>query len=347
MPILGFFMLSMINSCSKSKNFSDIKFPETVSLIGEERAMPDVYLKYPFRVRLNDTSLYVMDIHPADYYCHEFAYPSMKYKRSFAKRGEAPDEFLDAENIRFDNQNRLWVLDANRKKIVRFDEGDTAGSQEDTPLDENLIRTLDFDLLDDSTFIVPDYTGRHRLTIVDANGKATRHLFTIPIIGGVHGDASTIPIAQAWRSFLDYDAQRGIVAVATQLGQVLEIYDTQNERVVNIVKPEGMEPRFVTKGNYSVPTGIMGYSDIHIGEEYIYAIFWGHSFDDIKQQKHTEEGGKYIHVFDLEGNPVRQYLLDRYITGFHVDEKNKVIIGLDVNSDQPIVAYAYETTDCF
>ena len=46
-------------------------------------------------------------------------------------------------------------------------------------------------------------------------------------------------------------------------------------------------------------------------------------------------------MFDLQGNPVRQYVLDRHITGFYIDEARGRIIGLDVNSDQPIVEYAY------
>ncbi|SEK19774.1 TolB-like 6-blade propeller-like [Parapedobacter koreensis] len=304
--------------------------------------MPDVYLKYPFRVRLNDTSLYVMDIHPIDYYCHEFSYPAMEHKRSFAKRGEAPNEFLDAENIRLDHQGRFWVLDANRKKIVHFGKDNTSTPQETIMLDEAFIRTLDFDLLDDSTFIVPDYTGLHRLSLVNLDGKFVRNLFSIPASsGGGDMSDSNVPLAQAWRPFLRYNSQHGIAVLVTQLGQVLEIYDIRNERIVNIVKPIGMEPHFVTKGNYAVPTGIMGYSDIHVGRAHIYAVFWGHSFDDIKRQKQTKEGGRYIHVFDLQGNPIRQYLLDRYITGFHVDEENRKIIGLDVNADQPIVEYTY------
>jgi sugar lactone lactonase YvrE len=100
-----------------------------------------VYLKYPFRVRLSDSSLYVMDIHPQDYYCYEFDYPSMKFKRSLIKRGQAPNEFLDAENIRIDNKGGLWLLDANRKKIVNFEHEKPSSPPKTFPLNEDLIRT--------------------------------------------------------------------------------------------------------------------------------------------------------------------------------------------------------------
>ena len=35
-------------------------------------------------------------------------------------------------------------------------------------------------------------------------------------------------LAQAWRSFIDYNPRNGILAVATQLGEVLEIYNLKD-----------------------------------------------------------------------------------------------------------------------
>jgi len=130
------------------------------------------------------------------------------------------------------------------------------------------------------------------------------------------------------------------MAVVTQLGQVLEIYDLKNDSIVNVFYGKDGEPEFDNRKGYSVPTGIRGYSDVWVGKENIYAIFWGYTFDEIRK-KLTTEGGKYIHVFDLKGNPVREYVLDEAITGFCVNEEEKKIIGLAVNKDQPVVEYSF------
>ena len=53
------------------------------------------------------------------------------------------------------------------------------------------------------------------------------------------------------------------------------------------------------------------------------------------------DGGQYIYVFNLQGEPLCKYTLDRYITGFHVDERNKTITATDVNNDQPIVEFRF------
>ena len=39
-------------------------------------------------------------------------------------------------------------------------------------------------------------------------------------------------LAQAWRSFIDYNPRNGILAVATQLGEVLEIYNLKDRRML-------------------------------------------------------------------------------------------------------------------
>ena len=52
------------------------------------------------------------------------------------------------------------------------------------------------------------------------------------------------------------------------------------------------------------------------------------------------DGGKYIYVFSLEGEPLCKYVLDHYIYGIWVDEDTKTIIATDVNDDQPIVMFS-------
>lgn len=317
-----------------------LHFPEHIALQSKELTIQDAPTRYAFRVHLSDSLLYIMDLHGTDYYVHTFSYPSMKHLISLMPRGEAPEEFLSAENIRIDQKGHLWSLDANKKKIIQLNIlSDTVHTQT-IDLDVELVRTLDFCFFNDSTFIVPDYSGENRIALLDKNGQIIRKLFHIP--SEYRGQSSPTILAQAWRPFMDYHPTHGLLAMATQLGQVLEIYDIKRELVVNIFQPQGGQPQFSKTGGHAVPTGIMGYSDIHIGNKYIYALFWGHSFEDLKAKKITKEGGQFIHVFDLQGQPIRQYQLDRYLTGFHIDEESNRFIGLDVNSDQPIVEYKYQ-----
>ncbi len=322
------------------QEIESIEFPKTIKLFAKEIIIEDIYMKYPYRIRYNNPYLYVLDLHPTEYYCHQIDYTSMKYSQGFAKRSEAPNEFLNVENIRIDKKSAPWILDADKMKIVEYDSLHLETSTSTINLDKKLVRSLDFEILNDSTFIVPDYTGENRLCFINHKGKIVKKSFKIPF-KKKERNITNIVIAQAWRSFLSYNPKSGILAMATQLGQVIEIYDITNDSIINIIQNEKLEPQFIVKDNYAIPTGIMGYSDIYVGYKNIYAIFWGHSFNDIKKGKIEKEGGCYIHVFDLHGKPIVKYELDRYITGFYVDENNKAIIALDVNSNRPIIEYPY------
>src|SRR5690606_22350485 len=88
---LGFTM----TSCSAVATAEVMVFPETTSLQGKEKTLQDcVYLRYPFRLRLRDGILYVMEMHTSGYYIHSFDYKDMVYKLCLAHRGGAPEEFL-------------------------------------------------------------------------------------------------------------------------------------------------------------------------------------------------------------------------------------------------------------
>lgn len=336
MPLFYLVIMIMINiSCSSNHKF--INFPESVELKGEVKVSDDIFIRYPFRIRNDGKHIYIMDLHATDFFCHKLEFSSMTSVATVVKRGEAPGESLSAENIRLDEYNKLLTLDANKMQINSFNSNLSFNTKASVQLDKKLVRSLDFDIIDDSTFVLPDYTGKNRLCFVNVDGEIIKKSFNIPAKDSKY---SGTQLAQAWRAFINYNSNTGILAMATQLGQVIEIYDIKNNSVINVAHHKSQEPEFSTHGGYAVPTGIMGYSDIHVGDEYIYAIFWGHSFDDIRTGKIKEEGGKYIHVFDMKGTPIREYILDRYITGFSVDEKNKKIIALDVNSNQLIIEYS-------
>ena len=65
------------------------------------------------------------------------------------------------ENLRFYNED-VWTLDANKSELTKFDfslSGDSLLREETVALDEAVLRVLDFTVFNDTTFIIPDYSG--------------------------------------------------------------------------------------------------------------------------------------------------------------------------------------------
>lgn len=284
----------MLQSCvDNNKQITDFD-TNSKKITGKVLSISAVYMRYPFRIKQLDSTLVIMDLHGPDFYYHEYSYPKLQFKYSFAKPGIGPNEFLDTENFRIDHQGRFYLLDANKSLITVLDKN-KFDTQARIKLSDKLIRTLDFDIVNDSTFVVPDYTGKHRFNLINRKGQIIKSCFTIP---GRQNNSSNVVLAQAWRSFISYNPSNGILAMVTQLGQVLELYDLKKNSIINIVYGKKGEPEFMNKGGYASPCGVMGYSDVYVGKDKIYAIFWGKSFKEIENNPNSKDGGNLLQVFD-------------------------------------------------
>lgn len=343
-----FFLFIFLSCDTKYKKYGEnvffySKFPQEKELKGEIIELYTVLFRYPFRIRIEGDKAIVMDLHGFDSYGHLFQYPSFQYLSSFGKHGDSPTGMLSMENLRFYNYD-VWTLDANKSELTRLDfslSGDSLLRKEVVTLDEDILRALDFAIFNDTTFIIPDYSGDSHLCMVNRKGKVIEKLGNIPTVNGDALEYARPALAQAWRSFLDYNPHNSILATVTQLGEVIDVYNLKDSTHVIRIGEYG-EPEFEISAGYGIPTGIMGFSDVQVTDSAIYAVFHGTAFKEIaRQNERLPDGGKYIYVFSLKGEPLCKYVLDHYIYGIWVDETTKTIMATDVNNDQPIVKFLY------
>lgn len=346
---ISFLFLFFFVSCgTNQKEYADnalpySEFPQEKELKGEIIELDTALFRYPFRIRVEGDKAIVMDLHGIDYYAHMFQYPSFCYLSSFGRRGDSPAEMLSIENIRFYNR-KVWTLDANKRELTRLgfsSSGDSLLRDEAVTLDEDILRPLDFAIYNDTSFIIPDYSGENRLCWLNNDGKLMKKIGVIPSINHEALQNARPALAQAWRSFLDYNSSNSILALVTQLGEVFEVYNLKDSTHTIRIGENG-EPKFKISDGYGMPIGIMGFSDVQVTDSAIYAVFHGTTFKEIvKQNGRLPDGGKYIYVFSLKGEPLCKYVLDHYIYGIWVDEVTKTIIATDVNNNQPIVRFQY------
>lgn len=342
------FLLFLISCGTNKKEYAEnvypySDFPQEKEIKGEVIELDSVLLRYPFRIHVKEDKVIVMDLHGPDYYGHLFQYPDFRYLSSFGKRGDSPKDMLSMENVRF-GKHAVWTLDANKKELTRLGFSPSSDSllrDEAVTLDGDLLMPLDFAICNDSTFIIPDYSGEKRLCWVNRNGNLVNKIGKIPSANEAAMQYAYPALAQAWRSFLDYNPKNGVLAIVTQLGEAVEVYNLKDTTHVVRIGEHG-EPEFQVSGGYGIPTGIMGFSDVQVTDSAIYTVFSGITFKEKAKSSGTlPDGGKYIYVFNLKGEPLCKYILDHYISGIWVDEINKTIIATDVNNDQPIVKFRF------
>lgn len=338
-----FIILVACTSTPHSNGMFCADFPQTRELKGTVIPLDTALFRYPFRIRVQGDMAVVMDLHGTDCFCHAFSYPEFHYISSFGKRGESPDEQISVENIRWYGES-LWSLDANKSELTRFGcdlSGDSLFRQEAVNLDKDILRALDFVVMDDSTFIIPDYSGDNRFCWVNRQGGLLYKMGAIPSSNEDAMKHARPALAQAWRSFIDYNPRNGVLAAVTQLGEVLEVFNLKDSTHVVRIGPHG-EPEFKLSEGYGIPTGIMGFSDVQVTDSAIYAVFHGRSFKEIAQNARKGiqvDGGQYIYVFNLKGEPLCKYVLDHCIYGISVNEQKGTILATDVNKDEPIIEY--------
>lgn len=344
---LKLFIISMI-SCTEVYT---VMYPhyDTFSikknLVAKILPLDTALFRYPFRIEIKDSFALIMDIHNIDNYFHMFNYPEMTHIVSFGHRGDSPEDMLSADSFDFHSVDSIWTLDANKMEIKRWEMTNkecNVKKVETINLNKKLGRALDFIRIDND-FVIPDYLADSRYNLVNSYGEIFAKKGEIPSY--LYKSENLTPaLAQAWRSFIDFNSKNGILAFVTQLGEVIEVYNLKNNTHKVLYGPNG-EPDFKISNGYGIPTGIMGFSDVEVTDKYIYTVFHGRSFKEIANSMQegapSIDGGKYIYVFSLTGEPVCSYTLDRYIYGIDVNEEKGIITAVDVNSDESIVQFKF------
>lgn len=131
-----------------------------------------------------------------------------------------------------------------------------------------------------------------------------------------------------------YNPQLNKIALASQFGDVLEVYGIGIKDSL-VVEGEGGKPRKDKQ--------IEGYCDIKWKGDSIWTLYSGRNREELKNQAkkgiRMPDGGNIIKVYSQDGTLIATYSLDCYINGFDVDEDR--IVGITSNSDSPIVVYRF------
>jgi hypothetical protein len=316
---------------NKQAGFSYDKFPIRKNIELLEAGLSDaVYMRYPKKIIICDSLLFILDLNGTESFVHCYSYPSFDYICSLLKKGQGAGEAISINNIQSINDT-LFAYDATNTVYSVEIKGIRSG----TFVINKLKLPSNYGFLNKGIKIGPNYyfptfnqRNDGRIIKFENDGK------TVTLFGKINkDDEQEVDVAtyQAWTSYLD--GNDSILVAATQFGEVIDLFYLEKNYKQYTLKGKLGDPVFQNQNNYAINKGIMGFWDVMVTNRYIYTLFDGTKVTD---QNINEQGGQFVYVFDYSGNPQIAISLDKRVVSLYVDEEGERIYFLDVNSDNPL-----------
>lgn len=287
----------------------------------------DILISYPAKIIEHDSIIYILDIgKTTEFFVHCYSLSDYRYIQSLFKRGQGPNEFIFINNIQIHNDTLYAYSSTNEIFFINTTKSDSDSLINKVKLSDNF-GFLNRGVFLKNSFFFPVFTkfNKNRILEFNVNGDF------ISTFGHLVTNQNNIKAStyQAYMPFLH--GNNDILVAASQFGEILEIYKLNNKEQINLLGTKGYPEFQETNDNIAINKGIIGYEDIYVTNNYIYALFNGES-----ESEKDRQGGKYVYVYTHEGKPLIKLILDRYAIGFYIDENKKKIYLLDANTDNPL-----------
>lgn len=295
-----------------------------------------VFVTYPKEIKIKDSLLFMLSS-SSGHFINVYSYPKLEFLTYIGVVGKSSEELLSIGTFDVDD-DYIYLIDVSSKKLLKYSLKNIM-QKDNKPAEKVMLNDINIPSLSYSKteygFISISATG-DRYLLIDEKGEKIKSFGSLPV-----NSSKDIPkidslyIPSLWNVSVDYDKKSNIIAVATKLGDVIEVCNLKTSEC-NVIIGKGGMPNIISKGNKISIGKIDGYYDIKIANNQIYALYSGVDREKLSEQWrkgiNTPDGGVNMKVYSLDGELNKHYILDRYITGFDIDIKNKKIIAIDPNN---------------
>lgn len=329
---------------TKQIELSRLDFPDSTKLIGQNIKFDSLISPYSFYV-LRDSLLLVeyMDANP--FYMELFNLNTQNRIAGLMRRGKGPYEALSASftsNIyNYSNSNEIWTYDIVMKRVSGFNIDSLLHNKESYfPKQIDLPRySLEFSKMNDSCFIC---FNSYYINDRKFNNKVDEIFRYKP---------SNEESVELTGKYFTFNVTGGYVLIAPQDDRILiphfyedriSIYNKELELIKILTGPDMIEPQYRLKGENHVSfiprKEYRGYYPSCHTNNSIYIIYVGlNGIDSAINFRRPVE----VFKFDWDGNPVKRYIMDRYIYDISISSDEKVLYGTYYDSvgEPKLVSY--------
>lgn len=307
-------------------------------------------IRNPYLMEYTKDKLFLCDINQPTFIT-VFDWKTGKFLGDFATKGLGPNEVLFLTTLNALDSN-LYFWDANKKEFVsvssqNYQRNNTIKIENDTSSVINAFKVLP---LEPQMYAATGLVKDKRIALLNNEGKVITTFGDYPKEdkNKVYSD---IENGFAYQSIIAYQRKKHILAIGSRNGESIAFYDLTNLRSPLLVKEYVYSyPSYkdISAGNSQsvtfLPDNIIGMVDMKSIDKYCICLFSGKT----RKKDETYEGGKYIFIFDWDGNPVKSIKLGQRYTNIAVNKSNKelILLGNDPES-LDFNVYTMDLSDIF
>ena len=343
--IAGFIIICITFSCTQvnDKRIEIKKFPESEELSGN--IITTVKTQNIRTLRIVDSILVIVN-KEGDYFFEYYNCNNFELIGKYGIKGKGPGEFLyplsTGEFIKKTlTETIIQVYDMHRRIISDINLHKSINEEsyicKSYILKNDLKNTGGVIFISDSLIgIVPDQGVPSRFIIYNNIDHSINHIPFIPRLARWKIHRNNQYFLYATGGHCVYQNQFFIAAPGGN-GQ-LDFFDLTGNylKTIHICDNNYLKESKYPKSVMEIDGFNVFYSDLQIVNEEIYALFSIIKLPDLEKITKSR-----IYVFDLEGNPKKEYILDKEIHRFAIDPVNKRFIGLLTNVGE-LVSFSYE-----
>lgn len=279
---------------------------------------------------------------------HVFDKRDYTYLHSVGIDGFGPGEIISPGSLWPDwkDPSSFWVEQRSNKMLSKFDASNPQAvlSSEYFKRTGDMYQAINLVWSSDSTWLGTRADGNEKFVEYDKRGTIINSYDTWDHMGKEGMPTNTIIQLNQGRLMSSLDKTKFVLACLDK--DIIEILDKKSGKVLSIRGPIHHSPDYDI--DYSAgypmlalkfPTVRYCYVGLYVGEDKIFGLFSGHTFEDVDIGKNTF--CETIYVFNYDGELMDHFQIDKTVREFTVDESQKKIYGITFDEDPNIVVFEY------
>jgi hypothetical protein len=271
---------------------------------------------------------------------------SLGYIQSKGVHGQGPGEIRSMiwELDWGIDENSFWAYDLNSKIIYEYDlDSKSKYAVRSVRQKQDWFLGFSVHLMDENKFISNVTRDNFKYGIFDSLGNRLDSFG--PWAGEKEiGEETGYLLLGLNQGQIDFNFKNKILSHSRLRFELLEIYNLAKGNTVSIYGPNSYEVVYDVFNSNGMPSANvdsaipMGYSDVFVGENSVFAVYIGKTNSSITSSGETS---RTIFEFSLEGKPLSHFTTNYPIKSISVDEINKKIYAVTEDKDPGIAVFDF------